>query len=762
MISGKRWVTLAVAVTLGMAGTLALPHRAFAAPPVNVILDTDNGPDCDDTVAVALLHGLADRGEVNILGEMYCLSSPEGAPCLDALNTYYGRPNIPVGTLKEPGFLVGPFFTREIIARYPHRLRSGADAPDATELYRQILARQPDRSVVVVAIGPERNLKNLLHSAPDHYSPLDGRALVAQKVASLVCMGGAYPEGKEWNLQMDGSAAQAVAQEWPTPILYSGAEIGGGIYTGSRIFAATPEYNPVCMVFANYSGAGFGGDRSSWDPTAALAAVRGPADYWNLGPAGTSSVSADGSDVWWTSADGRQRYLMPRMSNEGISEAIEDLVIHARPGPLDFDFNTAYYARYGMGTVRARGEAAPNLAAAGAFDHDSRTKWLDNARSSWIEYDYADGKKYAVSRYALTSADDAPENDPTGWTLFGSNDGITWTALDSHKEERFTARSQRREFTLQRPGAYNRYRLELTSEHSVQLAEIELLEHISSAKGVTVRTAQLDHRALILDVAGRATVNITLTPINAENRDVIWTSDNPSVVTVKRIGERAAVVSGRGAGVCTVHAVMADGHRVASCRVTVRPSTLPEPWRFEDVNAPDVPGCADFRDGQFTVVGGGREIWKWQYRILDQFGYVSQDLDGDGVMVTRLTSQTAPGKMAKAGLMFRETVEGGSRHVMLAYTPTEGLTLQWRDRAGDDCGQSHLTSAPIPLPVYLRLERRGNTFLASASRDGKDWSLATGSHTCPLNLRLRIGLAVNGNNPLTTGVATFDHTEVHH
>lgn len=35
--------------------------------PVNLILDTDLGPDYDDVGAMALMHALADSGQVNIL-----------------------------------------------------------------------------------------------------------------------------------------------------------------------------------------------------------------------------------------------------------------------------------------------------------------------------------------------------------------------------------------------------------------------------------------------------------------------------------------------------------------------------------------------------------------------------------------------------------------------------------------------------------------------------------------------------------------------
>jgi inosine-uridine nucleoside N-ribohydrolase len=82
---------------------------------------------------------------------------------------------------------------------WPNRIQSGDKAPNATDLYRAILAAQPDQSVTLIAIGPLRNLYYLLLSSPDAHSPLTGAALVAQKVKLLSCMGGGYPTGDEFN-----------------------------------------------------------------------------------------------------------------------------------------------------------------------------------------------------------------------------------------------------------------------------------------------------------------------------------------------------------------------------------------------------------------------------------------------------------------------------------------------------------------------------------------------------------------------------------
>ena len=98
-----------------------------------------------------ILHGAVERGEARLLATMGCISADAIAPCLGC-DQYLVRAftEIPVGTLKDPGFLVGPHYTQEIAQRFPHQFAVRKDYPDAVVLYRQVLAKQADGSVVVL------------------------------------------------------------------------------------------------------------------------------------------------------------------------------------------------------------------------------------------------------------------------------------------------------------------------------------------------------------------------------------------------------------------------------------------------------------------------------------------------------------------------------------------------------------------------------------------------------------------------------------
>ena len=292
--------------------------------PVPIILDTDIGPDCDDAGAMSVLHALANNNEAEILGIMCCTSNQWGAPCIDAINTYYGRGHLPVGTYKQSGFLTESRYNRYLGQHFPNRLKNGQNAKDARGVYRQILVSQADKSVVICAIGPLNNLKDLLQTKSDQHSQLNGYDLVLQKVNSMYIMGGQFPNGTEWNFQQDSLAAQIVVENWPTSIIFCGFEIGEKIMTGKRLCHLGSEDNPVrkaCQLHTQRE------NRPSWDPATVLCAVRGSSSYWAVGSGGICSVDPDGSNQWRTSGRKSHHYLEERVNPPQLAAIIEELML---------------------------------------------------------------------------------------------------------------------------------------------------------------------------------------------------------------------------------------------------------------------------------------------------------------------------------------------------------------------------------------------------------------------------------------------------
>jgi inosine-uridine nucleoside N-ribohydrolase len=314
------------------AAALCLSCCAPADKSPGLIFDTDMAPDYDDVGALALLHALADAGEVEILATVSSNKCATAVPCIEVINTWFGRPGIPTGAVRGEAtdrttWHSGLRWTEELPKRYPHRTKATAESEDALELYRRILADRPDGSVTIVTVGFFTNLKNLLLSPPDKISPLSGKELVARKVKRLVSMAGAFPEGREFNVYVDPAASQLVMKEWPTPVLLSGFEIGSRIFTGKRLVESGIQNSPIidtytmCLAQDNPRG------RDSWDQTATLVAVRGPSDYFDV-EQGTITVNDDGSNTWTKSPDGRHARLVFKMPIEELTAQIEQLMMH--------------------------------------------------------------------------------------------------------------------------------------------------------------------------------------------------------------------------------------------------------------------------------------------------------------------------------------------------------------------------------------------------------------------------------------------------
>ena len=301
--------------------------------PVSVIFDTDMSPDYDDVGALAILHALADSGEVKILATVSSNMYVNAVPCIEIINTYFKRPDIPLGAPSRGPNMIDPRFGENydywpdiLPVKYPHKVKSSADAPDAVQVYRRILSEQLDASVNIVTVGFLTNVAALLQSPPDQFSDLDGKALIKKKVRRLISMAGSFPSGREFNVHVDSLASVAVFNDWPTPVLLSGFETGRDILTGLRLVASDIQNSPVKDAFSMGMKLDVNG-RCSWDQTAALVAVRGTERYFDT-VKGRMLVQPDGSNTWQDDPNGQHERLLWKMPKEQLTRVIEDLMMH--------------------------------------------------------------------------------------------------------------------------------------------------------------------------------------------------------------------------------------------------------------------------------------------------------------------------------------------------------------------------------------------------------------------------------------------------
>lgn len=299
--------------------------------PRNVIFDTDAGPDVDDTAALVMLYHYARLGKVNILATVSDSSSPYGAPYLSALNKYYGFPDVPVGAMKTSKSIVplcdGKTFNIELTSRYDTDVTDGINARDAVRLYREVLANAPDKSVIIIVTGMQTNIADLLRSEPDDLSALCGVELVEKKVCFISDMGGEWPEGNiEFNIEMDVSAAQTVAERCPVPVVYSGFTVGDKIMTGPNPDALEID-SPLRLAWW---------ERPSWDQTAVILAVEGVKDFWTL-RRGDVYFDDDGRNHFVENdTDGARFFIVPNEEkNSVIADYISDMANSVKKNSTD-------------------------------------------------------------------------------------------------------------------------------------------------------------------------------------------------------------------------------------------------------------------------------------------------------------------------------------------------------------------------------------------------------------------------------------------
>jgi len=374
-VIGGTWYATVLTLGISLADTghtiEASPPAAPVKAPINVIFDTDIWSDIDDMLALAMLHALQDRHELNLVAVTVSTDDKWCASYVDLIDTFYGHPQIPIGIVHN-GMGIEAFrkkfpeqkwpvtrYTQIISERkkadgsplYPHRLTDGTKAPEAISLLRKTLAAQPDGSVVVIQVGYSTNLARLLESGADAASALSGPDLVRKKVRLLSVMAGNYadttdegkttPKGEsEFNLAVDVPSAQKVFSQWPTPIVASGFEIGLSMLYPAQSIEHDYSYvahHPIADTYRTYAaepqvGVKWPHDHATFDLTSVLYATRPDRNYFSLSKPGKITVLAEGRSRFDESADGTHRYLV--LSEEQKARALEAMVMLASQPPV--------------------------------------------------------------------------------------------------------------------------------------------------------------------------------------------------------------------------------------------------------------------------------------------------------------------------------------------------------------------------------------------------------------------------------------------
>jgi inosine-uridine nucleoside N-ribohydrolase len=338
-------LVLAFVVTVSCTGKSAENEMSKTndPPPVKIIFETDMGNDIDDALALDMLYKYADQNKVEILAVTINKNNRYAPLFVDILNTWYGYPDIPIGMVTDGADSEGNSknyaqvtweFQIDGKQAFKGTQPEDADFPDALDLYREVLAQQPDNSVIIVSVGFSTNIARLLDTPSDEISDLPGKELVSKKVKLLSAMAGNFSENrmKEYNVVVDVKSAQKVFKEWPTKIVASPWELGNEInYPASSIENDFKwvSHHPLVVAYENYLPMPY--DRPTWDLTSVIYAVEGRSDYFTLSNEGHISVDDEGYTSFVETSDGKHQYL--KVSPEQVSVLKDQFIdiITAKP-----------------------------------------------------------------------------------------------------------------------------------------------------------------------------------------------------------------------------------------------------------------------------------------------------------------------------------------------------------------------------------------------------------------------------------------------
>ncbi len=188
-------------------------------------------------------------------------------------------------------------------------------------------------------------------------------------------------------------------------------------------------------------------------------------------------------------------------------------------------------------------------------------------------------------------------------------------------------------------------------------------------------------------------------------------------------------------------------------------------FKHTDVGNPAIAGTVTVTGGGFDITAGGADIWG----VKDEFTFVYIEKTGDFDLAARIESLTATHQYTKAGLMAREDLTPGSRHIYFQIFPDNkprnknngGFEYQYRQQTGGEMKAIYparydgTPDFPVTFPdTWIRLKRSGNKFTGYTATDGKSWK-EFASFTLDLPEKVYLGPAVTSHNIAESATAKF-------
>ncbi len=181
---------------------------------------------------------------------------------------------------------------------------------------------------------------------------------------------------------------------------------------------------------------------------------------------------------------------------------------------------------------------------------------------------------------------------------------------------------------------------------------------------------------------------------------------------------------------------------------------LPAGWQDLDIGSPSLSGSASWVNGAWSVSGGGADIGNTSH----QFNFAYETSSSSAVILAQILTVQETDGSAKAGVMFRDNNTAGAMFALVAVTPDNGVSFEWRNTTGGSCSAAQL--AGIAPPIWVELIRSGTDFNGYYSPDGLAWTPIAQPQTIPMNSLPLAGLAVTAHDNSLLCQATFNSVVV--
>lgn len=300
---------------------------------------------------------------------------------------------------------------------------------------------------------------------------------------------------------------------------------------------------------------------------------------------GSLKIGEDTSSPYsftWTNVTAGNYALQVKATNSAgktaLSTPVNILVNPAQAASFDITDNG------GIITAQYPNTSKPSEDFPSLIDNNKSTKYYRSGRTAlWVQY--KSSVPAIVVRYTITSANDVPNRDPRDWNLQGSDNGSTWTTLDTRSGQTFASRLLTKTFSFINTTPYTYYRLNITAnngETGTQFAEWELYEkRVQTISLDTVPSPTFGDAPFELVASASSGLPVSLEVVSGPA-----TIDSTGFLVIT------------GAGTVTVRAIQAgnDNYFADSAYQTFTINKAPQNISFETI------GDKTYGDSAFTLI----------------------------------------------------------------------------------------------------------------------------------------------------------------